>query len=300
MSDGHREQPFWKARPLHAAALGLFAAALVAIGAFAFLGRDLLTPAPIRVAKTMPHPVRVAAAKPKAAAAKKIPMPAAPSAFQKEQAMSFGQLMRRWDPLIGEAAKRFKVPAPWIRAVMQIESGGRTMLGENQKIVSSAGAMGLMQLMPDTYDDMRRDHKLGADPFDPHDNIMAGAAYLQFLRGKYGYPAMFAAYNDGPGNLEERMMRGGLLPLETRNYLTNIAARLEGRSAGHGASVKLTRPNGQPVLIDAGTVVSVRAALPDEYAPGVLSVITVGRLKQGVREPVATARALIRMRGGAV
>ncbi len=216
--------------------------------------------------------------------------------------MSPAQLMKRWNADIAEASKRFGIPIAWIRAVMQIESGGRTMLAEGLPMTSSQGAMGLMQLMPDTYDDMRRAYRLGKDPYDPHDNIIAGAAYLRFLRGKYGYPQMFAAYNDGPGNLEQRLRDGGLLPEETRNYLGTITARLEGRSIVGGGSGKitLTRPNGSAVEISVATVTSVRAALPDEYAPGVLTVIKTGRVKQGVRESVTQVTSAIREHGGAI
>jgi len=213
--------------------------------------------------------------------------------------MSFSQLMKRWDPTVEEASKRYGVPQPWIRAVMQIESGGRTMLGEKQPIKSSMGAMGLMQLMPETYNDMRLQNGLGRNPYDPHDNIMAGAAYLRFLRARYGYPAMFAAYNDGPGNLEARMMGRGLLPVETQNYMVNITNAMAG-GGGRSAMVKFTRPNGEPAMINAAAVVSVRAAFPGEYAPGVSSVITVGRLHQGVRESVTQAKAVIRAHGGGI
>jgi len=135
--------------------------------------------------------------------------------------------MKRWNPLIAEASQRFHVPENWIRIVMQVESGGRTMSDEVHPITSSAGAMGLMQLMPSTYNDMRADHQLGPDPYEPRDNVMAGAAYLGWLRGKYGYPTMFAAYNDGPGNLEARLMDAGLLPAETRSYLSRVTAAIE-------------------------------------------------------------------------
>jgi membrane-bound lytic murein transglycosylase B len=214
--------------------------------------------------------------------------------------MSFSQLMKRWNPDITEASQRFDVPATWIRAVMQVESGGRTMLAANQPIVSSAGAVGLMQVMPSTYEDMRKEHALGTDPFDPHDNILAGAAYLRWLRLRYGYPGLFAAYNDGPGHLDERLARAQLLPAETRAYLVNIAATLGGRS-GRGANLAtLTRPDGSAVAIDAATATSVRAALPDEYAPGVRSVISVGRTRQGVLESVAATKAILRAHGGFV
>ncbi|HWA31074.1 MAG TPA: transglycosylase SLT domain-containing protein [Rhizomicrobium sp.] len=234
---------------------------------------------------------------PKAPAHRK---PAPPSAFAQEQQMSFSQLLDRWNPAIAEAARRFGVSQVWIRAVMQIESGGRTMMGENQPIVSGMGAMGLMQLMPQTYEDMRKQYGLGSDPFDPHDNILAGAAYLRQLRDKYGYPAMFAAYNDGPGNLEARMMGRGLLPMETQNYIVSVTNAVARGVGGRGAMVKFTRPNGEPAMINAAAVSAIRAAFPGEYAPGVLTVVTIGRLHQGIREPLAEARAMIRAHGGGV
>jgi soluble lytic murein transglycosylase-like protein len=230
------------------------------------------------------------------AAAKK-PVPTV-SAYQQEEAMTFGQRMRRWSPLIAQASKRFGVPQSWIRAVMQAESGGRTMLAENVPIVSGAGAMGLMQLMPSTWREMRAALGLGRNPFDPHDNIFAGAAYLRWLRGKYGYPTMFAAYNDGPGNLEERLKSGGMLPAETRLYLANVTADVEGLKGAARGTAELTRPNGEPILIDCTLVTKIRAPLPDEYADTVRSVITIGKIRQGVREDLAKATSLIRARGG--
>src|SRR5436853_433533 len=111
------------------------------------------------------------------------PATAALSPFQQEQRMTFGQLMRRWSGEISAAAERFDIPPIWIRAVMQVESGGRTMLAENRPIKSRAGAMGLMQLMPKTYADMRAQYRLGPDAYDPQDNIVAVTAYLKWLRG---------------------------------------------------------------------------------------------------------------------
>src|SRR5690606_37973063 len=86
----------------------------------------------------------------------------------------------RWTPLIREASRRFGVPEAWIAAVMRAESGGRTHL-DGRPIVSRAGAMGLMQVMPGTYAAMRRRYGLGSDPHDPRDNIMAGTAYLKLM-----------------------------------------------------------------------------------------------------------------------
>jgi soluble lytic murein transglycosylase-like protein len=257
---------------------------------------------PVRVAKAVPAKKRPIVPQP---AVKPVEKKATPqsTAFATEQMMSPHQLLQRWDPDIAKASKRFAVPQPWIRAVMQIESGGRTMLDENTPMTSDKGAMGLMQLMPDTYNDMRVQYRLGRDPYDPHDNIVAGAAYLRFLKDKYGYPTMFAAYNDGPGNLAARMISGGLLPAETRNYLSTITARLEGRpvpSGGKGNSVQFTKPDGAMVAVDVTMVTAVRAALPNEYAPGVQTVIKIGRQNQGVREDPANVRNAIRGHGGAI
>lgn len=130
------------------------------------------------------------------------PEPQRPSAFDEEQAMGPKALIDRWQSFVTEASRKFHVPESWIRAVIRQESGGRTMQSENQPITSKAGAMGLMQVMPQTYAQMRDAYNLGADPYDPHDNIIAGTAYLRWLHGKYGFPDMFAAYNDGPGNFD--------------------------------------------------------------------------------------------------
>jgi hypothetical protein len=275
-----------------AALYALAGIALLAAGATGFVARR---PAPVARVQATRHIVRLVSPKP--ATAKELTVPQAPSPFAREQRMSYSQLIKRWDPLVAEAAKRFDVPQAWIRAVLQTESGGRTMLAENLPMTSTEGAMGLMQLMPETYDEMRVAHRLGPDPYDPHDNILAGAAYLRWLRGKYGYPEMFAAYNDGPGHLDQRMMAGGLLPVETRNYVAAITGRLEGVAPGKG-NLKFTRPDGSPVLIDGGAVSFVRGVFPGEYPAGVQAVITIGRTNQAVREPLARVRAAIRAHGG--
>lgn len=217
-----------------------------------------------------------------------------PSVFAIESAMSTGELMKRWNPIVAEAAKKFGVSETWIRAVMRMESGGRTMLGENQPIVSSAGAMGLMQLMPETYAEMRAQYGLGADPHNPHDNIIAGTAYLRILYRKYGNPGMFAAYNDGPGALEDHLYRGRPLPAETQAYVSGIAGLTGSKTQVDGVKLaQLTRPDGAPLMIDRAQVRSIRAVEPGEYADGVQSVVTIGKKRQGVRETVREATAAI-------
>ena len=130
----------------------------------------------------------------------------------------------RWAAEIGAASSRFGIPPEWIRRAMRAESGGRTLLA-GRPIVSAAGAMGLMQLMPSTWSDMRRALGLGPDPYDPHDNITAGAAYLRLLYGRFGYPGLFAAYNAGPGRYAAYLSGRRSLPAETRAYSAAVASK---------------------------------------------------------------------------
>ncbi len=126
-----------------------------------------------------------------------------------------------WRPFTTEAAQRFGLPVAWIERVMQAESGGRTML-EGRPIVSRAGAMGLMQLMPGTWAEMRAALGLGGDPFDPRDNILAGTAYLRRMYDRFGYPGMFAAYNAGPRRYAAYLAGRRPLPAETVAYLAAV------------------------------------------------------------------------------
>ncbi len=100
---------------------------------------------------------------------------------------------------------------------MQAESGGEA------RAVSPMGAMGLMQIMPETWATLRLRYGLGADPFDPHDNIIAGAAYLRELHDRYGSPGFLAAYNAGPARYEDHLATGQPLPAETRAYVALLA-----------------------------------------------------------------------------
>ena len=226
--------------------------------------------------------------------------------FDAENAIPLEARLARWDRLIDEAAKRFNVPRDWILAVMRQESGGRTVLQGDVPITSDKGAMGLMQVLPQTYRDMQLDYRLGGNPYDPYDNVMAGAAYIKFLQGKYGYPALFAAYNDGPGNLEANLAGTRNLPAETIAYLTNIRVHLGDaprpgesglKAAAVNATVTLTRPDGQGVTIDGASVKAVRAVLPGEYPPTAAAVIDLGKSRQAVREDVASATQLLKAAG---
>ena len=126
---------------------------------------------------------------------------------------------------VAEAAQRFGLPETWIYAVLRTESAGRV------GAVSPAGAMGLMQLMPGTWDRQRSRYGLGSDPFDPRDNIIAGTSYLRELYDSYGATGFLAAYNAGPGRYEDWRDRGRPLPAETRAYVAKIAPMLQSASA---------------------------------------------------------------------
>ena len=224
-----------------------------------------------------------------------------PSTYQQEQAMTPTQLITRWKVLVTQASRKAGVPVAWINAVMRVESGGRTMLTQTQRMISTKGAIGLMQVLPKTYEDMRVQYKLGRDPFAPKDNISAGAGYLRWLRTKYGYPTMFAAYNAGPGQVDDILAGGRHLPAETRAYIARISGILgKGADGTMIDAIKLTRPDGTPVLVDPLAVSAIRAPLAGEYADSVQSVLSLGRPTQAVQEPIATVTAAIRIRGGKV
>jgi len=134
-----------------------------------------------------------------------------------------------WGPYIRQVSQRFDVPQRWIRAVIQQESAGEV------QALSPAGAMGLMQLMPRTYETLREEYGLGNDPFEPHDNIVAGTAYIRQMYQRYGAPGFLAAYNAGPERLDDYLANGDPLPAETVSYVSNVAPHL-------GSATPMTGP----------------------------------------------------------
>ena len=143
-------------------------------------------------------------------------------------APSVGSLppMESVDSLVDEASRRFSIPALWIRSVMQVESGS------NAQALSPKGAMGLMQIMPETYMALRQAFGLGADPYQPRDNIMAGTAYLREMLDLYGTSGFLAAYNAGPARYDEHLATGEPLPEETQIYLSRLGPMLSGAQVG--------------------------------------------------------------------
>ncbi len=137
---------------------------------------------------------------------------------------------------VAEAAQRFGMPERWIWAVMRAESAG------DVRAISSAGAMGLMQLMPATWAELRVRHRLGANPYDPRDNILAGAAYMREMLDRYGSPAFLAAYNAGPGRYEA-YLAGRPLPAETRAYVAALVPSFGGGERAGPITVAAADPH---------------------------------------------------------
>ncbi|WP_210188584.1 lytic transglycosylase domain-containing protein [Bradyrhizobium sp. Ghvi] len=141
---------------------------------------------------------------------------AAPAQSGSVLAQAVAQAGKPFAAFVDEASKRFAIPINWIRSVINIESAG------DVHARSPKGAMGLMQIMPASWAELRARYNLGNDPYDPHDNILAGTAYLHELLDRYGSPGVFAAYNAGPARYEEHLA-GASLPDETRAYVAKLA-----------------------------------------------------------------------------
>ena len=167
---------------------------------------------------------------------------------------------------IAEASKRFGIPEHWIRAVLRAESAG------DVRAVSMAGAMGLMQVMPDTWAGLRVRYGFGRDPFEPRDNIFAGTAYLREMFDRYGnVAAMLAAYNAGPGRYEEYLATGRTLPAETRAYVAALAPILGGAVATEPPLSAPPPPadwRESPMFVTRSTDVRTAPTLPSEVQSG--------------------------------
>ena len=156
-----------------------------------------------------------------------------------------------WGPYIREASAKYDIPEQWIRSLMRVESGGHEYV--NGKLVtSSAGAMGLMQVMPATYDILRDRYNLGDDPYEPHDNIMAGVAYMREMYEIYGTPGFLAAYNAGPARLDDYLGNIRPLPDETRRYVAMIGPNIQGIYPNNRSTADLMAYNVLPLNIAAG------------------------------------------------
>jgi soluble lytic murein transglycosylase-like protein len=124
-----------------------------------------------------------------------------------------------FNEIIDNNSKKYNINSSIIKAIIKAESDF------DPSVVSSAGAMGLMQLMPDTA------KSLGVgEPFDPVENIEGGVKYLKEMLNKFGgnLELALAAYNAGPGNV---VKYGGIPPFqETENYVAKIMGYIKNRT----------------------------------------------------------------------
>jgi hypothetical protein len=157
-----------------------------------------------------------------------------------------------WGPYVVEASRRFDIPDRWIRAVMHVESGGYQFRADGALTTSPVGAMGLMQLMPETYDEVRARYNLSDDAFDPHNNILAGTAYIREMYDAFGSPGFLAAYNAGPARLEDYLTHNRPLPDETRRYVYMIGSRIAGTYPQTRSPAEQLAVNQIPIDIPAG------------------------------------------------
>lgn len=117
--------------------------------------------------------------------------------------------------MVERAAAANEVPPRLIAAVASVESAWEV------GALSSAGAMGLMQLMPATA------RELGVEPWNPASNLLGGARYLAAMLGAFDDVGLaLAAYNAGPGRVVEALRAGKALPAETLAYVPQVLGRM--------------------------------------------------------------------------
>lgn len=172
--------------------------------------------------------------------------------------------MALWQPSVRDAAHRSGIPLAWIEAVIEAESAGCAVTS-GKPTTSPAGAMGLMQLMPSTWLKYRSRLRLGDDPFDVRDNIMAGAVYLRDLYDRFGAEGFLAAYQAGPERYEESRRNGRPLPRETLDYIVRVQRDIDGIESRSPRLASLAGPRASSLFVALTVSHSVRGH-PLEHA----------------------------------
>lgn len=186
---------------------------------------------------------------------------ASPATFASNSpaAPSFQQILAHMEA----EATRNGIPAAAVKAVIKNESAWKP------GAVSKAGAMGLMQLMPDTA------KRFGvSNPFDPYQNITGGTRYLAWLLNRFGgnWQHTFAGYNAGEGRIDQY---GGIPPYaETQNYVNNVMHDFQLYSRWGGEPIP---PLMQPIPVRATTRgrQAPRAMPPNAYLTAATAPTTV-------------------------
>ena len=163
---------------------------------------------------------------------------------------------RDYSGYVQQAAAKYEIEPDLIHAVIKAESNG------NQRAVSKKGAMGLMQLMPSTANDMNV-----VNPFNPEENIEGGTKYLKQLLEKFNgdLTLALAAYNAGPKTVEKYR---DVPPIsETKQYVKKIISLFKGKNSyGYSDQTKQDLPVVEPVriykvVLDDGTVLFTNSSL---------------------------------------
>ena len=149
--------------------------------------------------------------------------------------VALSRIPKQYRPIVVEASKQYGIPVHMISNVMKLESDG------DPYATSSAGASGLMQLMPSTF------KSLGGqgDPYEASQNINLGAKYLSQLMHKYGNEdSALAAYDWGPGHLAKEGVMNA--PTETKQYLSKYHKLMgdDSTSNGEGLAALLMKKDG--------------------------------------------------------
>jgi hypothetical protein len=159
-----------------------------------------------------------------------------------------------FEPIIQRAAQKYNVPPELLRGLIQQESSF------NPRAVSSAGAMGLSQLMPGTA------AQYGVkDAYDPEQNVMGGAHYLSDMMRRYNNDPQLAlaAYNAGPGNVDKYLKHGVPLPSETQNYVPAVMGNVGQQMPAVPASQPVAEGM-RVVTLTNGRELEVPAEMTDE------------------------------------
>lgn len=163
----------------------------------------------------------------------------------------------KYDSIFEKASKAYNLPVNLLKAVAKQESNF------NPASVSSSGAMGIMQLMPDTAAGLGVD-----DPFDPEQNIMGGARYLASMMKRYNNDVSLAlaAYNAGPGNVDKY---GGIPPFkETQNYVKKVLkyAKSYGSAEGDVSSASAATASSAGANSSAASAAAASSGNNDTYS----------------------------------